>query len=301
MKVSARCLGSPFLVAFHQDWVRTGRLPSTKDANLFPDYDAALRDMMHEEIARFVEHVVFDVGGTLHELMTLTDSFVTADLEGVYGVSSGSSGADDWRLTDLGEDRRGILTRAGFLAGHATDKSSSPITRGVFVVERLFCQNLVPPPTAEMNVGEPAAGETIADVIAKHRQDPQCASCHDQIDPIGLGFENYDAVGAWRETYDSGLSVDATGYLTNPNGTFEDASGLIDLLMSSDIVRNCYATHWFRYAVGRSNTSEDICALTTIHQRFAQTGGDIQDLISGIVLSDAFRYRVDKELQAVEP
>lgn len=289
------------VLAFHQDWMRMGRLENTKDAALFPQYNAALAEALREEVSHFVEYIVFDADGRFNTLMTSTTSFVNAPLDTLYGTASGSSGPSDWQQVALPADRKGLLTRAAFLAAHASGKGSSPIQRGVFVMERMFCQNLTPPPNAETNIAEPLAGETIKDVVAAHRADPECASCHDQIDPIGFAFENFDAIGAHRDFYGSGEPVDASGFLTNPQGEFTDSDGLIDLLVNSDVVRNCYATQMFRYAVGRSNSEDDICGLTDVHARFAQTDGDIHDLIVAIVLSDAFRYRIHIDQQQVTP
>lgn len=283
--------------AFHGDWLHTYRLEGLKDGDLFPGFDPGA---MREEVRRFVEHVVFDGAGSFEALMTSTTTFSNSTLDAIYGVDSGSSGPGDWQQVPLDGTRPGLLTRAGFLAGHAYEKTSSPILRGVWVIEQLFCQNLIPPDDIDTSLGEPVAGETIKDVIAAHRADPACASCHDRIDPIGFAFEHYDAVGAWRDAYPSGLPVEAEGALDNPAGEFDGAAELVELLVSSDVVKNCYATHWFRYANGRSDVGEDSCSLQQVHSRFADSGGDIQDLIVGIVLSDAFVYRVDEDLQQVE-
>jgi hypothetical protein len=112
------------------------------------------------------------------------------------------------------------------------------------------------------------------------------------MDPIGLGFENYDAIGAWRTT-EYGLPIDATGEIVKATG---DASGkfdgVIDLghkLAASQQVADCVANQWFRFALGRMEANDDACALQAIHDGFAASGGNIRDLITKLVLSDAFR------------
>jgi hypothetical protein len=138
----------------------------------------------------------------------------------------------------------------------------------------------------------PAAGMTTRDRFAAHESDPMCGTCHLMMDPIGLGFENYDAIGAWRTT-ENGLPIDATGEIVKATG---DASGkfdgVIDLghkLAASQQVADCVANQWFRFALGRMEANDDACALQAIHDGFAASGGNIRDLITKLVLSDAFR------------
>src|SRR6185436_7298218 len=118
-----------------------------------------------------------------------------------------------------------VLTQASFLAAKAGPDQSSPIHRGVFVRQQLFCQPL-PPPPPEANAMPPQLDPkmTTKERFAAHRADPACATCHNLIDSLGFGFENYDAMGVWR-TSENGKPVDAAGELvgTDVDGPFTGA------------------------------------------------------------------------------
>jgi hypothetical protein len=123
-----------------------------------------------------------------------------------------------------------------------------------------------------------------------HRSEPACAACHDDIDPLGFAFERYDAIGGFRTAYENGRDIDTYGAYQDLAIDFEDALDLTDRLIESSAVRDCYARQWYRYAVGRVDGGGD-CSLPPLLQRFQDSGGNVKDLMIGIVESDAFRYR----------
>jgi hypothetical protein len=184
------------------------------------------------------------------------------------------------------------MTQPGLMALFAKRDRSSPIHRGKFVRETILCQAPPPPPD---NVPEPPEvdeSQTTREQFAEHSENPVCAGCHVLMDPIGFGFEHFDGVGRYRAT-EWGLAVDATGELhgTDVDGTFNGVNELAQLLASSDQVKACVTSQWFRFGYGRFETDEDDCSVEEIKAAFAASNYDIKELIIALTLTDAFRYR----------
>jgi hypothetical protein len=126
---------------------------------------------------------------------------------------------------------------------------------------------------------------------AQHTADMVCANCHEFMDPIGFAFENYDAVGRWRDT-DADLPVDASGSLTGTDvdGPLNGVVSLATLLAGSAEVRTCAATQWFRYAFGRSEqTQGDLCAVDALASALGGPDGDFKKMVRQTVRMAAFR------------
>jgi hypothetical protein len=280
------------VAAFHRDWLQVFGLEEVqKDPQVYPIFSPVVAHSMMGEIDRFVDHVVFDQNGTLRDLLTSRATYSDAMLDDLYGTFSGSSGPDDFRPVALPANQRsGLLTRAAFLSKHAHNAASSPIARGVFVIRNLLCQDLVIPPGLVAGEIPLVEGGTIRERFAVHRSQEACAACHDKIDPLGFAFESYDGVGMFRTLYENGREIETTGNYEDLGIGFENAIELTDRLVESSLVRDCYATQWFRYAIGRVETDDD-CSLIPLRTRFGASGGNVKDLLLGIAESDAFRYR----------
>lgn len=283
--------------SFHRDWLQLYALDGqTRDRTLYPEFDAALIAAMRGEVDRFANAVIFEAEGTFDALMTSNRGFTNQLLDPVYGLSSGSSGPNDWRELPLDVSKRGgLLTRAAFLAAQSYSAASSPIARGVFVLREVLCQELEMPPGLMIDGLPESTGETVAERLASHRSQALCASCHDKIDPIGFAFENYDAIGRWRDQYSSGHPIVPGGTVPLLGGSFTTPLEMVGLISNLETARSCYATSWFRYAFGRVETRADQCAVRALQERFDQSNGDIKDLIVGITESDAFLYRRSPE------
>ena len=170
---------------------------------------------------------------------------------------------------------------------------SSPILRGVFVREQLFCQPLpTPPPDVEAKPPELNPNMTTKERFAAHRNDPNCMSCHNLIDNIGFGFEQYDGLGQWR-TMENGKTVDASGELVNTDvdGKFTGALELAKKLQASKTVEACMATHLFHFSFGRERTDADKCTVETLGKNFADSQGNLRDMLMALVQSDAFFFK----------
>jgi hypothetical protein len=188
------------------------------------------------------------------------------------------------------------LSRIAFLAGNAHDANGSPPLRGVYVMERLLCEPRPSPPAdADLSPVEadPDQGPMTNRQLFEQRTQPaSCQGCHVRIDGFGYGFENYDAAGIYR-TEDNGLAVDASGYANGigNDAEYEGAMELQDLLGDSDVVRNCVVKQWFVYANGRAMEPADTCQVEAIQQAFAESDGNLMELLVSIVMRPEFRLR----------
>lgn len=264
-----------------------------KDPTLFPDYDLTLGPLLRQQVELFAQSVILDQQGSAVDLLTAPYSFISPELAPIYGVAPPAD--PGFTRVDLDPSRRaGLLTHAGLLASLAKADQTDPVHRGKFVRERLLCET-VPPPPPNANITPPpiTPGSTTRERFAQHQADPVCASCHALMDPIGLGFEHYDALGQWRDL-DSGLPVVATGEIEGSDvaGTFDGALELVNKLAQSRQVMDCLAETWFRFALGRSIAEGDAAGLQALGDRFASSSFNIQELLVEVTQSRAFRYQL---------
>jgi hypothetical protein len=211
----------------------------------------------------------------------------------MYGVE-GVEGDALQRVTLPADQRSGLLSQPGLLTVLSKPNQSDPIHRGLFVRTRLLCQQLPPPPDDIAVVPpDPAPGLSTRERFAEHTRNERCQGCHQLIDPLGFGFEHYDALGRWREM-DEGTPVDASGEVvatTDADGAFDGIPELSMQLASSEQVRQCVATQWFRFAMSRTETEWDHCAMRDLQADFRASGYDLRELLVAIVRSDSFRYQ----------
>jgi hypothetical protein len=170
------------------------------------------------------------------------------------------------------------------------------VQRGVFVREQFLCIPVDPPPPGFNPVApDPNPNLTTRERFKVHTESPGCAYCHATIDGVGFGFENFDQLGRYR-TSENGLGVDASGDMLATqdellNGPFNGEAELSAKLAQSQLVQNCVATNWYRYAFGRTETPADGCSLIQVEEAFTNAGGSFKELLVAITLTDAFRYR----------
>ena len=151
---------------------------------------------------------------------------------------------------------RGSATLAGFEQSRKAGQPS-PVERGVYILDRFLCNKPSPPPDQVPDLDEATAAEEVQtnrEKYAKHTSDPLCAGCHVAIDGIGFTFENYDSMGAWRDT-DNGFPVDATGELVDrPGWTPHRCGGIGPYPCGESNAHDCHVTNWTRYAWGVPRT-----------------------------------------------
>jgi hypothetical protein len=287
----------PAIATFHKQWLRFDKMDGMqKSAALFPNFNAQTAESLRESTAKFVEHVFWDMGGSLDALLLESGAYVNDDIAGIYGLQKNGSSTLQWRQTDATR-RSGILTQAGLLAGFAHETTDSPVLRGVFVMDRFFCSPPPPPPPGVTGsvtelTSDSGAPMTTRDRFAQTHEQGTCASCHHSIDGFGFGFSHYDAVGGWRET-DNGLPVNAKGWIagTDAEGDFDGAVQLGQKMADSAQVGQCVTEQWFRYALGLGSSDMDSCTVAQITKAMTNSQGDMREILIATVSSDAFRHR----------
>jgi hypothetical protein len=275
------------LGAFHQQWLAARVRTSVQRTP--PPGVVLMDDALDAEFEHFFG-LAWEGGLTLDELLSTTTYSVNDALAIMYGAAP--AGGQGWRTLEADPARRkGVLTLLSYLAARTDNFDSSPIKRGHTPILALFCAD-VPPPPANLFASLPKPGEmegTNRDryEFAVHRQ--PCWSCHAAMNQLGYGFENYDLLGMWR-SQDDGHPVDASGHVvgTDVEGPFVGALEFIDKVRGSAQVRDCYASHWMRYALGRHDTG---CDTLEAAEAFARSGGNVGALVEAVVSSTAFRTR----------
>jgi len=263
-----------------------------RDAAQFPKWDSRLPALFASESKTFATTVVFDGAGDLSTLLTAPFTYGDPSLATYYGgtVSSMQNGVARIELPP--SQRAGLLTQAAFLATHSKEIATDPVSRGKFVRERLFCQGL-PPPPADIVIAAPqiTPGTTTRERFKQHESEPLCAGCHRLIDPVGLVFENFDAIGQWREQ-EQGQPIDVSGDLTSTDvaGAIVGVVPMTAKLAQSQQVQSCFVRQWFRFAFGRAESDSDDPRINTIVGGFASTKGKVQDLLVALTTTPDFRY-----------
>ncbi len=283
-----------FLQGFAEQWLTLRKLDlASPDPKLFPTFNADLRRAMARESALFFEAVVREDRSVL-DLLDADFSFVNEPLAKLYGIS-GVRGKDFVRVK-LPANRGGILTQASILTLSSNATRTSPVKRGKFVLEQIL--NTPPPPPPE---DVPALEEqkaltgTLRQVMEQHRANAVCASCHARMDPLGFAFENYDAIGAWRDKEPSGAAIDASGTL--PDGrSFTGPDGLKRVLREKkEIFARCLSEKMLTYALGRGVEPFDRRALDKITESLRKDDYRFSALLLAITKSDPFQKRTTPE------
>jgi hypothetical protein len=279
--------------SFTHQWLGTEHVQSFgKDPVLFPEF-AGLSASFYAETDAFVRAAFRRPDGSLRELLTADYTYGDEALAAFYGVAhpDGEGGIAELALDP--EQRAGFLTQPAVLAVHARENQTSPILRGAFVRERLLCHSIPPPPPDVNDVPpDPDPNSTARERFEQHTADPSCAGCHNLLDPIGFGFERYDAIGRFR-TEEANKSIDATGQLLatrDIDGPFDGAVELAHRLAGSEQVSDCFASLYVEFALGRVPREADECSVDAVLDHFSASGGNLRELVIAVVASDAFRF-----------
>ncbi len=272
---------------FHRQWLELDHIDTLAfNETVHPEFDPAMNPSIRADLEGLILRVWESDDPTLHTLLHDRAADVDGSLSFLYDVDEGTVG--------LPPERAGMLTRAGWLAPRASVTNSSPVKRGVWVLERMLCTPPPPPPPDIQLGGGFLFGNqtTNREFYEQHVADPACAGCHASIDGIGFGFEHYNALGQWQDL-DNGFDVDASGSVTL-DGTlmpFYGAIELSDLLADSPQVSECVARQWYRHAHGRLETSAEDAVLVPYLDDAVRTGVDIRTLLLSIVGSETFLTR----------
>ncbi|MFT3878767.1 MAG: DUF1592 domain-containing protein [Gemmatales bacterium] len=275
---------------FAGQWLQLRNLKlSTPDPKRFPTFDEPLRLAMQKETELFfLEMLQKD-----HKITDFLDAdftFVNDRLAKHYGLKD-VKGPEFRRVSIKDTPRRGVLTQASILTLTSNPTRTSPVKRGKWVLETIMGTPPAPPPpdVPELKETEELKG-TLRQRMEQHRANPNCATCHNRMDPIGFGFENFDAVGAWR-TKDGTFPVEPGGTL--PNGqSFQTPMELVALLKQRDEdFRRCLSEKMITFAIGRGLESSDRQYIHEIAKATQSHGDTMTALIQEIVKSEPFRQR----------
>lgn len=283
------------------------------DDTKWPAIMGPIRHSLRLETELFVEEAIFDRAGTFTELMTGTHGYMSRNTSPIYGATTtpdeGRTAVTrqiEYVSVSVGRkkpltldpvvldptQRAGVLTLPSVLAIGAYAVQPGPIPRGVRILERIACMEMGDPIEGVESALPPDAlgvESTNRERTAAATKPSECNSCHRRINPAGFAFEHYDAMGAWRAE-DNGLPVDASGSLRLPGAeelTFADGVEFAHELAASRRVRDCYALHWTRYALG-SHLDRTAPGLQPIQQSF-RDNDSIKELLVSIATSDLFR------------
>ena len=285
---------------FAEQWLHLGGLKkAAPDPKLFPEFDEKLRQDMREETRRFVTRII-EEDRSIMEFLHADYTFLNERLAKHYGVPAVSG--DEFRLVQWDKKQRGgLLTHASILTLSSPPTRTSPVKRGVWVLETLFNDPPSPPPAEVPPLEESAAlTGSVRQVLEKHRQNAQCAGCHSKIDPYGLALENYNAIGVWR-TKEGGRDIDGSGTL--PDGAaFKNVEEFRALLNSRQAqFRQALVEKLLIYAQGRGLEFADERAVAEICSNAERRGDRFSGVVLAIVESELFQKRQAKEYSSHQP
>jgi hypothetical protein len=293
------------------EWLRFDRVRGAlRERKLFPEFGPELIHSMLEETTRLFSYLVWEDKPFL-EFFTANYSFLNLPLAQLYGVPAPEV---DFGMTRFpaGLKRAGVLGHASFLTLTSKPAETAPTERGLFVREHFLCQ-IVPPPPPGVSTTLPVITEdkplTNRDRLGMHLSSPSCAACHRLVDPIGFGFEQFDAIGRYREKQVALVypPVDTTkrnvrrdgipvqipvdtkaSILGIPNSEFSSPAEAGQILAATPACQRCIVKQFFRYALGRAETEADRPHLEAAYQRFVKSGYRFRELVVAIVTSRPF-------------
>lgn len=282
-----------FVKNFAGQWLQLRRLDGiAPDEGLFPDFDDKLRAAMRTETEQFFDSILRENRSVL-EMLDSDYSFLNELLARHYGIE-GVAG-DQFRRVSLPDRRRGgVMTQASILTLTSNPNRTSPVKRGQWILQQLLGTPPPPPPpdAGKLDESRQAADHaSLRERMEVHRSNPKCASCHQQMDPIGFALENYDAIGRWRLA-DGPFAIDPAGELVGGQ-KFGDVRELKKLL-STRVAKKFSRTlvqKLLTYGLGRGLETSDFCTVEEIRGRLAADQYRIRTIIFGIAESRAFQHR----------
>jgi len=287
---------------FASQWLRLQDLEKIHpDVLLFPQYDDTLAAGMQRETELFFDSIVREDRNVL-DLITADYTFVDERLAKHYGIPNVTG--NQFQRVQTPPYRRGLLGQGSILTLTSVADRTSPVLRGKWVLDVLFGAPPPPPPPNVPALDDSTKAEhdgkrlTTRERMEEHRKNPNCASCHRVIDPLGLALENFDVTGAWR-IKDNEMPLDSIGDLYD--GTKMDGpAGLRDaLLKHQDVLLRNFAENLLTYAVGRRVEYSDMPTVRAIVRDAGRNNNRFSSYVMGVVNSAAFRMAKPEQPAAV--
>ncbi len=319
---------------FAAQWLRTDRvLDMVKDTDLYPTFTTEVREAMAQEIRDVFNHVVLDEGEAFTSLYNGNFTFANQVLADFYGIG-GVTGSDLQKVSGI-NSRAGLVTSGAFLTAHAHEQETAPILRAVYLRKRMMCHNVPAPPTGVALDGsdfdeareqariewEKYLEENNGLATARKKYEFQtsgslCLTCHEEmINPLGGGFEDFDAVGLPQVQDYNGLTIDASGAMYGITGiddddtfTFTGAKELAHSIAELDVTRQCFIDNTFRLAMGTGSelldpaieielSDEELgyyqCEVQKLDEAMTGSGNSTIELLKALGTLDSVRYRKD--------
>ncbi len=301
-----------FVIDFTNGWLNLREIDfTTPDKQLYPEYDEWLLDSMPRETRSFISELI-------HKNLSVTNiiqsdfAMLNKRLAEHYGIS-GVSGVEIQKvMLPPNSHRGGVLTQASILKVSANGTNTSPVVRGVFVMDRILGVEPPPPPPGIPGVEPDIRGATtLRELLDKHRSSETCNSCHRMIDPPGFAMESYDVIGGWRERFRSigegdfvkatvqgrkvryrlGQPVDAAGQLHHGK-TFQNMADFQKLLLADqDRIARSLIEKLLTFASGRPMGFSDRSEIDTLTAQSKTKGYGLRDLIHAVVQSEIFKSK----------
>ncbi len=313
-RVAAAMLDHPqakrALEVFLAQWMRFDRVvTAVRRGGSNSTFSRSLLPVMTEETRHLFNHLVWNDRNFM-EMFSADYTFLSARLAQHYGIEAPTEEFGMVKYPPT-HPRAGVLGHAGLLTLTASTTDTSPTARGLFVREHFLCQNVPPPPPGvdtNLPVVDPEKPVTNKERLQIHLTSPSCASCHNLIDPIGLGFEKFDNLGIYREKLALRiegqrdavtnkrvdpklieLNLDTTAHIQGiPNSRFSSVKELGNILANDPTCQRCIVKQVFRYAAGRHENDSDQPYIDSLFELFQKSGFRFRDLVVGMVTSPPF-------------
>jgi len=298
---------SNFVSSFAGQWLGARNLGSHQvEATAFPAFTEPVRQAMAQELTLYFNEFL---NGNLpfSQFLTAPINFVNGPLAALYGAKNiPASQTEMTKVTGLDTNRVGFLGLGAFLTQSSYSYRTVPTLRGKWVLENLLGQEIPPPPAgippldsaATASTDSMTQEENVRDRLLAHRAMPMCSACHSQLDPIGLGMENFDGIGAYRSSYGNGQAIDASGQL--PDGTsfssLAELTGILSKGKRQTQMLSFALTQVMTYVLSRplnldAPDDTDRPYVTQIQARWASEGYALRALLRDVVLNETFRSR----------
>lgn len=281
--------------SFGAQWLRVNELErQVFDPDLFPEVTSALREAMMDEPRLFFESIVQEN----QRVVRFVDSdytYLNEPLAALYELEQPVQGPEMRRVTLANPNRGGILGMPATLASTSFPGRTSPVRRGVWVLEQVLGERVPPPPPdvpeLEELKGDDLEGLTLRQLTELHQSDVTCSTCHKVLDPIGFGLENFDAIGRWRDKDEAGVAIDSAGEL--PDGkAFATPAELKRLLAGreADLARNL-TERLMAHALGRQLEGYDEIVIDRLMKTIADDDYRVRTIVTEVITSYLFTHR----------
>ena len=291
---------SRFVDDFARQWLqlhRVGMFPP--DKKLYPNYDSWLETSMRGEVVEYFREV-FAKNLSIDAFIDSDWTMANSRLCDFYGLPEPKTEGFQRVALKPADHRGGLLTMGAVLGLTSDGTRHRPIHRGVWLSETIFGKTPPPPPANVPSIEPPTPQSpkaSLRDKLAAHSQNPNCAACHDKIDPLGFAWDNYDAIGQWRsvEKVPAGTGADPT---INPAGelpdgrAFKDSAGFKQLLLADrDAVAKAFVEHLCTYALRRVLTFDDKQDIDAIVAEAKKHDYRVKDIVRAVATSELIRKR----------